>query len=258
MAPDWCDKLLELAIRMQQWYNIIGAYSSRSLSFNSDKLPAIAGIIQKLAELTDYSYVAGLWQEDILTGMLWYRQRSTSKKEPISQALPSWSWARFDGPIGFWQSSSNEPIRVLDKGCEALGISYCTTDKLGIYGQISNAKIKLRGRTIRVQCRYGLDLSYGIYPRVSIHDMNGNEVGIVFMDIDDPNIQSHELLCLLINGYEEHYDRSRLALKSVKGQISTFERVGYVSFNHTFGLEARHYDQSVLLWDSEPRLLYIL
>jgi hypothetical protein len=51
---------------LQQWFKIVEAYTVRSLTFEKDRLPAIAGIAKVIGCLTDYSSKAGLWDEDLI------------------------------------------------------------------------------------------------------------------------------------------------------------------------------------------------
>jgi len=93
-------KLLELSgISVSHWYEITNQYTRRKLTFPSDRLPAIAGIAKKIHRKTGYLYVAGLWKEDLIAGLLWFRVGSTDA--PTSSNLPTWSWARFSGEVRF-------------------------------------------------------------------------------------------------------------------------------------------------------------
>jgi hypothetical protein len=73
------------------WYHVVNAFTARNLTFQDDKLPALAGIAKRFAAITNDTYHAGLWRRDLLTGMLWYLARpSVTAKETRA---PSWSWA---------------------------------------------------------------------------------------------------------------------------------------------------------------------
>ncbi|KLU84407.1 hypothetical protein MAPG_03450 [Magnaporthiopsis poae ATCC 64411] len=76
------------------WQRVVEDYSRRSLTFESDRLPAIAALATRMARLLDDTYVAGLWRSRILDGLEWdcagkWRER---RRASVRRA-PSWSWA---------------------------------------------------------------------------------------------------------------------------------------------------------------------
>ena len=62
------------------------------MSHESDMLPAISTIAGQIRGATGYTYLAGLWQEDLHTGLLWYADGP--KATPRIWRAPSWSWAQ--------------------------------------------------------------------------------------------------------------------------------------------------------------------
>ena len=51
---------------------MVESYTTRQLSFQSDRLPAISGLAEAFEQATGITgYAAGLWQEDLLDGLLW-------------------------------------------------------------------------------------------------------------------------------------------------------------------------------------------
>ncbi|KAH9240968.1 hypothetical protein K456DRAFT_1821510 [Colletotrichum gloeosporioides 23] len=92
---------------MRDWYTIVTEFSTRELSFGSDKLPALAGVASRFASAKiGGSYIAGLWTEDILTGIFWLANTSDKEcapglRQPAKPRAPSWSWASIDGKIWF-------------------------------------------------------------------------------------------------------------------------------------------------------------
>lgn len=80
-----------------KWYKVIAQYSRLSMSHESDTLPAICAIADQSKGATRHTYLAGLWQEDLHTGLLWYADGP--KPAPRIWRAPSWSWAQPTGPI---------------------------------------------------------------------------------------------------------------------------------------------------------------
>jgi hypothetical protein len=52
------------------WRNIVSEFSKRSLTFTSDKLPALSGVAAEFQMRTNDQYLAGIWREDIARDLL--------------------------------------------------------------------------------------------------------------------------------------------------------------------------------------------
>jgi hypothetical protein len=107
------------------WKPIIKAYSSAGLTKQTDRLIAIEGIAQWLAQKYTSSYVAGLFTRNMESQLAWKvgdddkRQREGSRlRIPDIRVAPSWSWASFLGEIEVlpqWQSvDSEESYRAIE------------------------------------------------------------------------------------------------------------------------------------------------
>jgi len=154
------DARLDRPTLLDLWYNAVSDYSNRSLTYDTDKLPAISGIAAKLQTILNYKYLAGLWQEDIIHGLLWHNGSNPMRldvwpwvydsafkeemeslpvlKVPSSYIAPSWSWASFQGPVEFMRlgGSNFTPLATLkSSSIETLG---GTSERLGQVGQRSH------------------------------------------------------------------------------------------------------------------------
>jgi hypothetical protein len=63
---------------LDEWYTMIEKYSKRQLSFDSDVLRAVAGLASAVGKLRGFTYVSGLWAEDMQLGLLWRTFQSSS------------------------------------------------------------------------------------------------------------------------------------------------------------------------------------
>lgn len=132
------------------WSKTIERYMECELSFQADKLVAISGIAQKLAELTNERYLAGLWENPMLPqSLLWYvlGRRKADSTESVRSAsagspnyrAPSWSWASMEARI-IW----NWPAE-----CEKVLVDIMQTSIKELSGsnmsRISSAKMDIRG-----------------------------------------------------------------------------------------------------------------
>lgn len=89
-APEWAPYMKEP--RMRRWYDLIANFSSRAITFPSDRLPALAGLARIFAHPSLGLYLAGLWADDLYTGLSWTTTFPDSTAIPHSYFAPSWSW----------------------------------------------------------------------------------------------------------------------------------------------------------------------
>lgn len=77
------------------WYEHLLDYSSRDLTFEADRLPAISALAKVVFDITGDKFLAGIWKSDIQNGLLWC---ATEFRGPIvlpttpGYIAPSWSW----------------------------------------------------------------------------------------------------------------------------------------------------------------------
>jgi len=84
------------------WKGIVDFYSSHSsVTYVTDKLLAIAGLAKKVQESTKCRYLAGIWEHNIASQLLWdVGIRNADEDSSVSYVAPSWSWASVHLPIG--------------------------------------------------------------------------------------------------------------------------------------------------------------
>lgn len=82
----------------QDWQSITHQYIKTQLTFEKDRLPALAGVAQRYSELRGgWTYLAGLWKEQLLSDLTWYKEKGREER-PREQVAPTWSWASL--PLG--------------------------------------------------------------------------------------------------------------------------------------------------------------
>ncbi|KAI9667784.1 MAG: hypothetical protein M1821_000603 [Bathelium mastoideum] len=90
---------------MRDWYNLLRQYTTRNIGNSDDRMTAMAGIAQKMAVYLDSRYIFGIWETDIIRGLLWRNGSGMSqilRSIPLRRThrrVPSWSWACVDGSI---------------------------------------------------------------------------------------------------------------------------------------------------------------
>ncbi|KAH6606920.1 hypothetical protein Trco_006073 [Trichoderma cornu-damae] len=81
----------------QAWLATIFMYTLRSISVSSDKLPALAAVVEQFHIVSKDQYLAGLWGQTLLSDLLWASEGRSPR--PTEYRAPSWSWASIDGLI---------------------------------------------------------------------------------------------------------------------------------------------------------------
>ncbi len=135
----------------RDWYNIIKVYNHTNLTKPSDKLPALSGLASIFSSRLKDEYLAGLWRNDLWSGLTWYfKPWDEAVKQRIYRA-PSWSWAAFDGRINFQVELYGN--RTFRRDLEILS-SEVTRKGLDPFGEITFGKLELRStlRIIPAEC----------------------------------------------------------------------------------------------------------
>ncbi|KAF5556870.1 hypothetical protein FMEXI_923 [Fusarium mexicanum] len=137
------------------WNDFISRYTKARLTFSSDTLVALQGIVERITEARrglnkgtpELEYIAGLWRDgNFQQSLLWRPKAGTSPSRPDYYRAPSWSWASLDGEVEFfeqyipwiWNGKKTELARILDVCVEPqTGYSHSTT------GQIKSGLVEM-------------------------------------------------------------------------------------------------------------------
>ncbi|KAJ9615890.1 hypothetical protein H2200_001967 [Cladophialophora chaetospira] len=147
----------DLTQMLSRWKGVVDAYSQRKLFATSDKLPALAGLAHQFQQLTDASYLAGMWREEMPLGLLWTVQTSslveTGRSAPEWRA-PSWSWASIDGAVhcdgyqGLVLMASPGP--TLEQ-LEIVASEITLKNEANPFGEVTKAVLRVRGKAQRLR-----------------------------------------------------------------------------------------------------------
>ncbi|KAE9364691.1 HET-domain-containing protein [Stipitochalara longipes BDJ] len=126
------------------WRQTIVQYSPLALTFASDRLPALSGLAEQMRRCTNWTYLAGLWKENLPLDLLWYLDGDPQlNSSPVTWRAPSWSWASLDGPIMYYRKFY-VPDKPVDLAvyCKVLGAE-CTIMGQSLTGRVTAGYIKL-------------------------------------------------------------------------------------------------------------------
>ena len=132
-----------------RWYAIVLDYTGRTLTVQTDILPALSGLAAAFQKLLRDEYCAGLWRNNIIRGLCWERigppKRTKKELEGKDRSMPSWSWASVVGGriINGLEEENHWPLLEL-KETAAL-VDVCVRSKIGDnFSQVSEARLIIR------------------------------------------------------------------------------------------------------------------
>ncbi|KAI0096945.1 HET-domain-containing protein [Nemania sp. FL0031] len=128
----------------REWTLLIGGYSNRLLTCETDKLPAISALARRFS-LTDElrtprTYLAGLWLEDLPWLLCWRVSQRRFEKRPEAYCAPTWSWASVGTPVIWDKDIFDAKSRI-----EVLNASTAPVVQTNIFGRVKGAYVILRG-----------------------------------------------------------------------------------------------------------------
>lgn len=107
------NKETDIEKTLSMWYQSLFDFTQRKLSNPHDVFAAIASIAKLAKEILQSRYLAGLWEADLVRGLLWKPMHSFpgSRCPPVTRLMPtalapnpgtrapSWSWASVEGQV---------------------------------------------------------------------------------------------------------------------------------------------------------------
>jgi hypothetical protein len=180
------------------WSRVIEKYTVCELTRAEDKLIAVSGLAQRVAAITNDSYLAGLWARHLEVQLMWQVQDPPTAKflVPVSPEdsryrAPSWSWASVDGKVLLTTPHIDEDILALVEIVSA-DVKTVTEDRTS---QVQNGFLTVTG--VLIPTAYHLDASRSSGGRLVVASMGSSKEFNIFVDFDvHPNEAVEDLLCL--------------------------------------------------------------
>jgi hypothetical protein len=155
------------------WYKLIKDYTHRSLTVVQDRLPAVLGIANAFRSEFSGRYIWGLWESELLRGLLWSIDTESIAYKRL--ASPSSSWAAWNAPVHFRLLWDQKSLRraVVDNVEEQI-----TTKRLK--GHIaSKTCIRIRGPLMKISV---LERSKGRGINCLLFDKQKRYIGAACLD----------------------------------------------------------------------------
>lgn len=180
---------------LQLWSYIVTEFTARNLTYDSDRLLAIASLANQLSPALHSGYVAGQWTFSTM-GLLWYPNDSTRcrrSKFLTGQNVPSWSWASVEGSPIFFDTTS-----AMDLACR---VSFASSE-----GDVASWS-PLSGKTIELSAAMATEVTFSSMGSSSNPSYRLSKNGVVVdftPDIipprgDDSLRNGEKLTCVLVS-----------------------------------------------------------
>lgn len=134
---------------LADWYTLVEQFSSRRLTYATDRLPAISGIAKEFASLLADEYVCGLWKSDLAYGLLWSAMpnkhlpgKGGGGAAEGKKSRPSWSWASTPGTVEW---TRDFPLMWQNEDFEVSGWEVDLSMLNAAFGQVKAARLYVCG-----------------------------------------------------------------------------------------------------------------
>jgi len=222
------------------WRWLVHKYGHRSVTFEEDRLPAIAGLARMIGEALEDHYLAGLWKGDLIYALAWF-----SIGDMLSRSLdvhirniqertyvaPSWSWAACPavGDVRYPGAHIVEESTVMDVNTD--------TNPKDPYGQAFGGYLHMRAKIAGMREFFPNDRG-NRWLNILYHNIGDNDYIEAIIDWlhkdDEAELAS---LVLLLLFHTEHEDETGPCLHALllhpTGDTGQYYRVGLVtSYGH--------------------------
>lgn len=226
------------------WLHIVSDFTSRKLTVESDRLPALSGVAHRMQDRRGDRYVAGLWEEDIRTGLMWYVDNDDGAQNslvPASKRAPTWSWASCDKHVSFptlgYNDLSGKSLTVVLH----FEVSSVEAPAIGQdpYGEVHDGKLVMHGKVLGSRLRALKDED----DEDALTLCEASSRGCQIAEIFSPDVPASKILqqleddtivaaCILLATLS-HDDSSAaiaMVLQPIDARGETFRRLGLAVF----------------------------
>ena len=129
------------------WKQAVKAFSSRRLSYATDRLPAISALAECVSAATGDKYLAGLWKGDLVNQLMWQNWPAYDEMRTHEDYIaPSWSWASTPAPTFYRDTPYTSRVEVI--------FAWCTLAGWNPFGAVTDGAIVLKGVHCQAKVRF--------------------------------------------------------------------------------------------------------
>ncbi|KAF8857819.1 hypothetical protein BDZ45DRAFT_743992 [Acephala macrosclerotiorum] len=124
-------------------HSSLSSIAEENLTYETDKLPALAGLAREIVNKTGDTYLAGLWKNTVLEGVLWrtYLREEVEVFHDDSLSPRLASWASVDASIRF---ETINPDHLVAQYIH----SYLEPTGMDIYGGLKSGWLSIRDKVL--------------------------------------------------------------------------------------------------------------
>lgn len=143
--------------RAEAWANIVDVYSSKRLTYQSDRLPALSGMAYEMQHPLKDQYLAGLWRQTLLRDLCWVPDIPIGT--PTAYQAPSWSWASHSSHVHF--RAGMRKMGEIRGYLATVKQAHVETASENPFGQVRNGWLTLSGhlRLVQFERQFGVTLT---------------------------------------------------------------------------------------------------
>jgi hypothetical protein len=217
----------------ETWRSLVHKYSTRKLTYESDRLLALAAIAEKMQSFRpNEKYFAGIWSDNLLEDLAWHTTQMANRDRPVAPKTraPSWSWASTNGTVEWCGTSQirNDRMPKLQVHYRPIGAPFL--------GRYTEGLLEFEGQTLSaiwdiVEFRINIAI-----PGVNISD-HLHKFPDYKIDQVEKDIRQTILLCYFgifdgsgwLPDFIHDWQHAFLVLKRCPRDLSMYERVGMVT-----------------------------
>jgi hypothetical protein len=211
-----------------RWMDLVNEFSRRELTYDSDALPALAGVVSRFAARTGDQFLAGIWRSTIHIELLWLAPEGPQRAPKVYRA-PSWSWAALVGESLYFNYGDSWKAMVPD--LEILDVDMRWAGE-PVTSPVVAARLTVTG--LLEPAHYVNEPSWSILDEIMAYKLvpaveNGGDlrsysfVWAVFDQTPPPEDQVLWCLCVCRRYAQEYWV---LILEKVVGSNATYRRIG--------------------------------
>ncbi|KAI8628780.1 heterokaryon incompatibility protein-domain-containing protein [Xylariaceae sp. FL1651] len=219
-----------------QWMRVAEQYSGLQLTFDSDRLVALAGIAEQgIKSGKGGRYLAGLWERHLEHQICW--EILDTHRKPETPLVPSWSWlsvfgsVRYNNRMDFSARGSEIDVEITEVDCSSTGTDYLAA------GRPVSGFIRLNGRGTRMLAELtdaGDEFTPPTYClRTGRGDEDETELWVEMDYIMTPEDASAIKEVFLLFWGEILEETTFLILKPAAENSQKYERFGIASYSNT-------------------------
>lgn len=155
----WDQVDLSQAQALAIWEVFVAEYTAANLTDETDKLVAVAGLAKSIEKAMNCRYLAGLWENELLTQLLWSVYGSYGAVRPKAYVAPTWSWASVCGKVlvryPFLNKFTEENVKIVGEVVD-VQVKGVTND---LMGQMKSGCLTVLGSLATTAISLGKDAS---------------------------------------------------------------------------------------------------